>query len=54
MVGSSKGGLPVIGMLAVPVFALTVSPVVAAGILLPVYVVSDMFGLWALDRKSVV
>lgn len=47
LVGMAKGGIPVIGMLAVPVLALTVSPVVAAGLLLPVYVVSDMFGLWA-------
>ncbi|WP_112311628.1 sulfite exporter TauE/SafE family protein [Pseudogemmobacter bohemicus] len=55
LVGLSKGGLPAVGMLAVPVMALQISPVVAAGILLPVYVVSDMFGLWAyrhaFDRK---
>ncbi|MEY4698557.1 MAG: hypothetical protein RIT14_2985 [Pseudomonadota bacterium] len=46
-VGMSKGGLPIIGMLGVPVLTLFVSPVTAAGLLLPVYVVSDMFGLWA-------
>ncbi len=55
LVGLSKGGLPAIGILAVPVMALKISPVVAAGILLPVYVISDMFGLWAyrhaFDRK---
>ena len=34
-VGSSKGGLPLIGMLAVPIMALKISPVVAAGLLLP-------------------
>ncbi|WP_283176882.1 sulfite exporter TauE/SafE family protein [Gemmobacter sp. 24YEA27] len=55
LVGLSKGGLPAIGILAVPVMALQISPVLAAGILLPVYVVSDMFGLWAyrhaFDRK---
>lgn len=49
-VGVSKGGLPVIGMLAVPVLALVMSPVAAAGLLLPVYVVSDMFGLVAYRR----
>lgn len=47
LVGMSKGGLPVVGILSVPVLSLVISPVVAAGILLPIYVVSDMFGLWA-------
>ena len=47
LVGLSKGGLPVVGMLSVPVFSLVISPVAAAGILLPIYVLSDMFGLYA-------
>lgn len=47
LVGLGKGGLPVVGMLAVPVLALVMHPVAAAGLLLPVYVVSDMFGLYA-------
>ena len=47
LVGMGKGGLPVVGMLSVPVLALVMSPVTAAGLLLPVYVVSDMFGLYA-------
>ncbi len=47
LVGMGKGGLPAVGMLAVPVLALVMSPVAAAGLLLPVYVVSDMFGLYA-------
>ena len=50
LVGLSKGGLPLIGMLGVPVLSLVISPVVAAGLLLPVYVVSDVFGLWAYRR----
>ena len=49
-VGLSKGGLPVIGMLSVPVLALALSPVAAAGMLLPVYVASDMVGLYAYRR----
>lgn len=49
-VGLSKGGLPVIGMLAVPVLALVLSPVTAAGLLLPVYVASDLIGLYAYRR----
>ncbi len=47
LVGMGKGGLPAVGMLSVPVLALVMSPVAAAGLLLPVYVVSDMFGLYA-------
>ena len=45
-VGMGKGGLPVIGMLSVPVLALAISPVTAAGLLLPVYVLSDMFAVY--------
>ncbi|WP_372838410.1 sulfite exporter TauE/SafE family protein [Phaeovulum sp.] len=47
LVGLSKGGLPVVSMLAVPLLAQVMNPVAAAGLLLPVYVVSDAFGLWA-------
>lgn len=50
LVGMSKGGLPVVGMLGVPILALVMPPVTAAGVLLPVFVVSDMFGLWAYRR----
>lgn len=50
LVGASKGGLPMVGMLAVPVMALFMSPIQAAGLLLPIYVVSDMFGLWVYRR----
>lgn len=47
LVGMGKGGLPAVGMLSVPVLALVINPVTAAGLLLPVYVLSDMFGLYA-------
>lgn len=47
LVGMGKGGVPVVAMLAVPLMALVMSPVLAAGLLLPVYVVSDIFGLYA-------
>lgn len=46
-VGMGKGGMPVVGILSVPILALVMHPVAAAGLLLPVYVVSDMFGLYA-------
>ncbi|MFK8076117.1 MAG: sulfite exporter TauE/SafE family protein [Granulosicoccus sp.] len=50
-VGLSKGGLPGIGMLAVPLLALLISPVVAAVLLLPIYILSDAVGIW-LYRKE--
>jgi uncharacterized membrane protein YfcA len=50
LVGASKGGLPMVGVLGVPIMALVISPVVAAALLLPIYIVSDMVGLWAYRR----
>jgi uncharacterized membrane protein YfcA len=49
-IGLGKGGVPVITALAVPVLALAISPVAAAGLLLPVFIVSDVFGLIAYRR----
>lgn len=46
IVGLSKGGLPSVGTLAVPLLALVISPVTAAALLLPIYVASDMVGLY--------
>jgi uncharacterized protein len=51
IVGFSKGGWSAIGNLSVPILSLVISPLAAAGLLLPVYLVSDVFGLWAY-RKS--
>lgn len=50
LVGLAKGGLAMVGMLSVPVLSLVMPPVQAAGVLLPVYVVSDLFGLIAYRR----
>jgi uncharacterized membrane protein YfcA len=50
VVGMGKGGLPVVGMLGVPILSLAISPVTAAGLLLPVYVLSDMFSIYAYRR----
>jgi uncharacterized membrane protein YfcA len=50
-VGLGKGGLPVVAMLSVPILALFISPIAAAGLLLPVYIISDVFGLWAYRRE---
>jgi uncharacterized protein len=51
LVGASKGGLPGVGILGVPILAQVISPVVAAGLLLPLYILSDLYGLW-LYRKN--
>lgn len=50
LVGMAKGGLPAVGLLSVPLLSLSISPVTAAGVLLPIYVVSDLFGLYAYRR----
>lgn len=49
-VGLAKGGLSMVGTISVPLMALSMSPVQAAGILLPVYIVSDIGGLVAFRR----
>ena len=49
--GLSKGGLPAFSMLSVPVLSLVISPVMAAGLLLPVFLFSDIFGVWAYRRE---
>lgn len=47
VVGLSKGGFGGgLGLLAVPIMSLVVSPVTAAAILLPVLCVMDLFGVW--------
>jgi len=45
-IGLSKGGLPAIAMLSVPILSLTMSPLVAAALLLPIYILSDIVGVW--------
>lgn len=50
LVGLSKGGLPAVGMLAVPLLSLVMSPVQAAVMLLPIYVISDMMGIYLYRR----
>ena len=50
LIGMSKGGLPLVGMMSVPVLSLVMSPVKAAVLLLPLYVISDMVGIWLYRR----
>jgi uncharacterized membrane protein YfcA len=47
LTGVGKGGVPIVGALTVPILSLVISPVAAAGLMLPVYVISDWFGLYA-------
>lgn len=51
LTGIGKGGVPIVGALVVPVMSLAISPVTAAGLMLPVYVVSDWFGLYAYRKE---
>lgn len=49
-VGLAKGGLAMVGMVSVPILSLVMSPVQAAGLMLPIYVISDIGGLIAFRR----
>ena len=51
LVGLSKGGLPSTGTLAVPILSLVISPIKAANLLLPIYVISDVVGVWLYRRN---
>jgi uncharacterized membrane protein YfcA len=51
LVGLSKGGLSLAGSLGTPLLATVISPVKAAALLLPIFIVSDWFGLYAYRRE---
>jgi len=52
IVGLSKGGFAGgLGILGVPLMALTVSPLQAAGIMLPILCAMDLIGIWAYRRS---
>jgi uncharacterized membrane protein YfcA len=50
LLGLAKGGFAGMGALSLPLVALTVSPVRAAAILLPILIVQDVVGVWAFRR----
>lgn len=50
-VGLSKGGLPGVAMIAVPLLSLIMSPIKAAALLLPIFILSDVVGVY-LYRKQ--
>ncbi len=51
LLGLAKGGFAGIGMLALPLMALVVSPVQAAAITLPILLVQDAVSVWAYRRQ---
>jgi uncharacterized protein len=50
LVGLSKGGMSNLAGLATPVLALAISPLKAAALLLPIFVISDVVALWSYRR----
>lgn len=51
LVGASKGGLPLVGVLSVPLLSLVMPAGQAAGLTLPIYILSDVYGLWIYRRE---
>ncbi|RAK14147.1 hypothetical protein ATI53_102941 [Salipiger aestuarii] len=45
-VGMSKGGIPMVAMLGVPILSIFIAPGMAAGLLLPMYILSDVYAIW--------
>jgi uncharacterized membrane protein YfcA len=56
LLGLSKGGFAGLGALGMPLMALTIAPVKAAAIALPILIVQDVFSVWvyrrAWDRRN--
>lgn len=56
LLGLSKGGFTGVGMLAMPLIALVISPIQGAAIILPILIVQDAVGVWvyrkAWDRRN--
>ena len=50
LLGLAKGGFGGIGVIAVPLMALAVSPVLAASITLPILIVQDVVSVWAFRK----
>jgi uncharacterized membrane protein YfcA len=50
LLGLSKGGFRGIGLLALPIVSLVISPIRAAAILLPILIVQDTVAVWAYRR----
>ena len=51
LLGLSKGGFAGLGVLGMPLMALTIPPVQAAAITLPILMVQDVFSVWVYRRS---
>lgn len=50
LMGLSKGGVPMIALLSVPLMSLFMDPALAAGLLLPIYIIADMYAVYLFRR----
>ncbi len=50
LMGLSKGGVPMIALLSVPLMSLFMDPALAAGLLLPIYIVADFYAVYLFRR----
>lgn len=50
LLGLSKGGVPMIALLSVPLMSLFMDPALAAGLLLPIYIVADWYAIYLFRR----
>lgn len=46
LLGLSKGGMPIVAILSVPLLAMFMDPAMAAGLLLPIYMVADIYAVY--------
>lgn len=51
LMGLSKGGVPMIAMLSVPLMSLFMHPAMAAGLLLPIYNLADLYAIFLFRRS---
>ncbi|WP_424933306.1 sulfite exporter TauE/SafE family protein [Amaricoccus macauensis] len=51
IVGLSKGGLAIAGPLVVPILSTVMPPTLAAGLMLPIYLISDSYAVWLFRRN---
>lgn len=51
IIGVSKGGLASAGALSVPILSIWMDPLAAAGWLLPIFIISDVVGVWLYRRE---
>ncbi len=51
LVGLAKGGFAGLGAAAIPLLALVMDPIAAAGMLLPILMVQDIVSVWAFRRS---